>query len=228
MFDDPPIRATFIRRALGLAAVGFLLAGASAPAGEQAAASQAKITFTKVLKGSLPEYLSISVDSAGVCTYEGRRLDDPPAPRTFRLTDATTRRIFHLAAALGNFENGDLESYKKVANLGKKTLAYDDGSKNHQAEFNYTQRREAQDLTDIFERISAVAQHLAGLEHAIKYDHLSLPAHLRQIQADLDRRALADPELLAPTLEKIANNPRFLHLAQSRAQNILGRLQNGE
>lgn len=228
MFDDPPIRAILLRRALGLAAAGFLLAGASAAAREQAAPAQAKITFTKVLKGSQPEYLSISVDSAGVAAYDGRKLDDPPAPRTLRLTDATTRRIFDLAAALGNFEDGDLESYKKVANLGKKTLAYDDGAKNHQAQFNYTRRREAQDLTDIFEKISAVAQHIATLEYSIKYDHLSLPAQLRQIQSDLERRALTDPELLAPTLEKIANNPRFLHLAQSRAQNILGRLHNGE
>ncbi len=228
MFDDPPIRATLLRRALGLAAAGFLLAGVSALAGEQAGPGKAKITFTKVLKGSLPEFLSISVDSTGVATYEGRKLDDPPAPRTLRLTEQTTRRIFDLAARLGNFEDGDLESHKKVANLGKKTLAYDDGAKNHQAVFNYTQRRDAQELTDIFERISTVAQHIATLEYSIKYDHLSLPAQLRQIQADLERRALTDPELLAPTLEKIVNNPRFLHLAQTRAQNILGRLHNGE
>jgi hypothetical protein len=29
-----------------------------------------------------------------------------------------------------------------------------------------------------------------------------------------------------PSLEKIAKNPRFLHLAQARAQTILQRLQN--
>jgi hypothetical protein len=55
---------------------------------------------------------------------------------------------------------------------------------------------------------------------------LSLPRELLQIQIDLDKRALADPELLVPSLEKIANNPRFLHLAQVRAQTILQRLQN--
>ena len=93
-------------------------------------------------------------------------------------------------------------------------------------EFNYTLRREAQALTDLFERISGVIQHIMVLEHAIKYDHLSLPKELVLIRMDLDKRALADPELLVPALEKIVRNPRFLHLAQSRAQDILQRLQN--
>jgi hypothetical protein len=33
---------------------------------------------------------------------------------------------------------------------------------------------------------------------------------------------------MVPVLEKIARNPRFLHLAQTRAQNILERLQNNK
>jgi hypothetical protein len=42
---------------------------------------------------------------------------------------------------------------------------------------------------------------------------------------DLDRHALVEPQLMAPTLEKIVRNPRFLHLAQARAQSILQRIQ---
>jgi hypothetical protein len=48
---------------------------------------------------------------------------------------------------------------------------------------------------------------------------------LLQIQIDLDKKALAEPELMIPALEEIARNPRFLHLAQVRAQNILERVQ---
>lgn len=210
---------------LGLAAAAAWMAGASLPATESTSPGTPRITYTKVLKGSFPEYLAITLDQRGTAVYEGRKLDDPPSPQTFQLGDATTQKIFELAAALNNFNSGDLESYKKVANLGRKTLVYDDGGQKHQAEFNYTQRREAQDLIDIFERISTVAQYIATLEHSIQFDHLSLPAQLRQIQTDLDRHALAEPELMAPTLEKIIRNPRFLHLAQSRAQIILQRLQ---
>ncbi|MFB3922561.1 MAG: hypothetical protein ACE145_12620 [Terriglobia bacterium] len=178
------------------------------------------------MKGSSPEFLSITVDASGNATYEGRKLDEPPSPRPMKLSPATTARLFQLAEALDNFQSIELESHRKVANLGLKTFIYEQDGRTNKVEYNYTLRREAQTLADLFEKISGVEQHLTTLEHAIKYDHLSLPRELLLIQMDLDKQALADPELLVPTLEKIARNPRFLHLAQSRAQDILQRLQN--
>lgn len=224
MVENPPQRGIARQRALGLLAV--LLVGGRLLAHESPTAPAAQVTYTKVLKGSTPEYLSITVNSAGEALYDGRKLDDPPAPRPLKLTESTTRRIFQLAAALGYFDSVDLESHKKVANLGRKSFTYETGGRRHQTEFNYTIQRDAQELTDVFERVASVAQHIATLEYSIKYDHLSLPKQLQQIQSDLNRRALADPELMAPMLEKIVRNPRFLHLAQSRAQDILQRLQH--
>jgi hypothetical protein len=188
----------------------------------------ARVTYTRVLKGSVPESLTITVDANGKATYEARKLNEACSPRSFQLTPATWQRVFQLAAALRNFESIDLESHKKVANLGLKTFIYEGNGESHQAQFNYTQRREAQELVDLFERISNVQQHIVLLEHAIKYDPLNLPQELQQIQTDLGEGALADPELLVPALETIAHNPRFLHLAKARAQNILQRLQSSK
>ncbi len=213
-----------LRFALGLAAVVSLAATSASPA--QQGGEPAKLSYTKFLKGSVPEYLAITVDTAGAATYDGRKQEDPPTPHSFKLSDATTRRLFSLAQSLGYFESRDLESHKKVANLGVKTFTCERQGKKSQVEFNYTLQREAQELTDLFERIASVEQHILTLEYSIKYDHLSLPNQLRQVQIDLDKNALADPELLAPTLEKIARGSRFLHLAQVRAQDILDRLQN--
>lgn len=191
-----------------------------------AASGSAKLSYSRVLKGSTPEYLAISVDSNGVGTYEGRKLDDPPSPRPLKLSSATTHRLFELSDALNDFRNIDLESHRKVADLGLKTFTYEQGGQKYQATFNYSLRHEATDLADLFEKIAAVEQHIVALEYESKYDHLSLPHELLQIQIDLDNKALADPELMVPTLDGIVRNPRFLHLAQVRAQNILERLQN--
>lgn len=194
----------------------------------QSAGPVARLTYTKVLKGSVPEYLAITVDASGEAAYQGRKLDEPPSPRALKLSPETTRRLFQLAETLGNFQAIDLESHRKVANLGLKTFTFERDGEKHQAEFNYTQRREAQELVDLFEKIATVEQHIVFLEYAVKYDPLSLPRELMLIQIDLDKRALVDPELMVPVLEKIARNPRFLHLAQTRAQNILERLQNNK
>lgn len=184
-----------------------------------------KLTFTRTLKGSVPEFLQITVDANGEGNYEGRKLDEPSNPHPLKLSPSTARQLFDLATELDNFQGLDLESHRRVANLGLKTLTYQQGRQVNRAEFNYTQNRTAQELVDLFEKLASVEQHIASLEFAIKYDHLSLPNELLLIQIDLDKKALADPQLMVPTLEAIAKDSRFLHLAQVRAQDILQRIR---
>lgn len=210
---------------LGFVVLSLVLAEAGAASGQESSAPP-RLTFTKALKGSYPEYLSISVDSTGSGNFEGRKFDDVPNPQPLRLSRATTQKLFALAESLGYFKSIDLESHRKVANLGSKTFTYEANGQKNRVEFNYSLRREAQELAAMFEKIAGAQQHAIELEHAMKYDHLSLPKELLQIQIDLDNKALVDPELMVPTLKEIARNPRFLHLAQVRAQNILQRLQS--
>ena len=207
---------------LGLVVLFLSSLTTAAPPQDQAGA---RLTYTRILKGSMPEYITIQVDAAGTGTYDGRKLADPPHPRSFKLTGSTSQKLFSLAAELNYFRSIDLESHKKVANLGQKTFTYEKDGQKSSAEFNYTLNKEAVELADIFEKIAVVEQHIQALEFAVKYDHLGLPRELRQIQIDLNNRALADPELMVPMLEEIARNPRFLHLAQVRAQDILARVQ---
>lgn len=206
-----------------LAGTAWLFSAGGFPS--QSASGAAKLSYSKTLKGSVPEYLLITVDANGSGAYEGRKLEEAPNPRSFQLSPATARQLFALAAQLDNFQSIELESGRKVANLGLKTLSYQRGAQVDRVEFNYTENRIAQQLADLFEKISTVEQHIASLEFQIKYDHLSLPRELLQIQIDLESKALADPELMVPTLETIARNHRFLHLAQARAQSILQRIQ---
>jgi hypothetical protein len=215
----------FGARLLFLVIASRCLALAS-PAQSQPAGSSATLTYTKVLKDSVPEYLAIAVHSDGTGTYEGRKLDESSSPRPLKLSPSTTQKLFALASELGNFGSIDLESHKRVANLGLKTLTFEGEGQKNRCEFNYTLKRRAQELTDLFEGIATVERHLVSLEYGMKYDHLSLPNELLQIQIDLDNRAMADPQLLVDALEQIAHNSRYLHLAQVRAQNILQRVQD--
>ncbi len=207
---------------LTVAASGLKNAGVE---GSQESSTPSKLTYTKTLKGSVPEYLRISVNANGAGTYEGRKLDEPPNPRPIQLSPAVVARLFALTQGLGYFRSIDLESHKKVANMGQKVFTYQQGNETNRAEFNYTLNRQAQELSDLFEKIASVEQHVTTLEFSMKYDPLGLPGELRQIQIDLANDALADPQLLVPSLEKISRNSRYMHLAQSRAQDILQRIQ---
>jgi hypothetical protein len=206
---------------------GLVIVAGSYPASvfPQAAGVPAKVTYSRTFKGSTPEYLLIAVDSKGSGTYEGHKLDEAQTSRAFQLSAGTTQRIFALAAQLNNFHSVDLESHKKVANLGQKTLTYQQGGDVNRVVFNYTENRIARELVDLFDAVGMVEEHIAALEFEMKYDPLGLSQELLQIQIELDSKSLADPEILIPTLEKIAHGSRFLHLAQVRAQQIIERLQ---
>ena len=132
-----------------------------------------------------------------------------------------------MAGQLNNFRSVDLDSHKKVANLGQKVLTYQQGEDVNRVLFNYTENRMARQLVDIFEAVGTVEGHISALEFGMKYDPLSLPQELLQIQIELNNKSLAGPEMLLPTLEKIAHGSRFLHLAQVRAQQIIERVQSG-
>jgi hypothetical protein len=194
----------------------------------QVAPSVPRFTFTKTLKGSSPEYMALRIDANGKGTYDSRKLEDPPAPRPLQISAGTTAQIFSLAESLNYFRSLDLDSHHKVANMGLKTLTYEAGKEINQVQYNYTENRAAQQLTDMLEKIGNVEERIAQLEYAMKYDHLSLPEALRQIQEGLDDHNFVEAALMIPTLEKISTNPHFMHLAQSRAHEIVQRIQENK
>lgn len=194
----------------------------------QPAHSPDKLTYIKVMKGSVPEYQEIIVDANGVGSYDGRKLSESPRPRSLKLSAATTQMLFGLAHSLGDFRSIQLESHKKVANLGLKTFIYEHDGRQNKVQFNYTLNRKAQELMNLFEGVATVEQHIGALEFSAKYDRLGLPRELTQIEIDLNNDALVDPELMVPILQKIADNSEFLHIAQMRAVDILHRIQNSK
>ena len=187
-----------------------------------------RLTFTKTLKGSSPEYFALSISANGQGSYDSHKLDDPPNPRPLQISEATTSQIFSLVQSLKYLRSINLDRHLKVANMGLKTLTYQDGNETNKVQYNYTENHTAQQLTDLLERISNVEDRIGQLEYAMRYDHLSLPQVLLQIQEGMDDHLFAEPGLMIPTLEKISSNPRFLHLAQSRAQDIMQRIQQNK
>lgn len=184
------------------------------------------LTYIKVMKGSVPEYTSVTVDLNGVGSYQGRQLDESPKPRPLKLTAGTTQELFRLAASLGNFRSIRLESKIRVANLGEKTFIYRDGVQENKVEFNYTRNKRGQDLLNLFEGIADVEQHITALEYSSRYDPLGLPSALTQVEIDLNNNAMVDPQLMVPILKKIVGNNQYMRIAQMRAEDILQRIQD--
>jgi hypothetical protein len=194
----------------------------------QVASSAPRITFTKLLKGSTPEYVAMSIDANGQGTYDSWNVEGSPNPRPIQISAGTTSQIFSLAKSLDNFRSLSLDSRHKVANMGLKTLTYEAGREINKVQYNYTENHTAQQLTETLEKIADVEERIAQLQFAMKYDRLGLPQILRQIQEGMDEHAFVEAVLMIPTLERISTNPHFMHLAQSRAQEIMQRIQENK
>jgi len=207
-----------------LAAIGVVIAvpGFSSPEG----ATVPALTYTKTMKGSVPAYEKVVVRSDGTGEYDSQSASESLLTRGLRLSPAVTHKLFSLAARLHDFKGVELESHKRVANLGLKTFRYQDGSEMNEVQFNYSLNHTAQELTDLFESVASVERHIVALDYAMRYDPLGLPRQLELIQADLDNKALVDPQLMAATLNRIIANPRYMHLAQMRAEDILQQIQD--
>ncbi len=206
------------------ALVYFFAAAPQAYPAAHAPASSATLIYSKVRKGGFPEYVRITVNSNGEATYDGRKLSEPPHPRKMRLSAGVTQELFRLAGDLGYFQNVDLASHKRVANLGLKTLEYQGGGATYKTVFNYTENHTGQKLVDLFDGISSVERHIDALEFSARYDPLGLPGQLTLVENDLANKALVDPQLLTPILEHISKDSNYMHIAQARAHNLLEKI----
>jgi len=182
----------------------------------------ARLTFTKSFPGSSPDYYRIVLSEEGKAVYTVAPDDDRPA--AFQVSADFTRRIFELASQLGYFHGSPLETKKKLANMGKKTVLYESGAERGEQTYNYSELPEAQELTSLFEKLSATQQHLIALERQMRYDKLALMKQLLLIDSAVTRKDLAEPQLLVPVLEKIVTNKTFLGIAQQRAKIVLAKI----
>ena len=176
-----------------------------------------QLFYSKYFKGSVPEYVAITVEQDGQVTYQEAKEDDNPIK--IQLDRASTRQMFDLAEKLGRFQR-PVESGLKIANLGLKTFRFQDGAEHHEIQFNYSQDVNAQTLLDLFERITETEQHFANLDRTAHFEKLGVNDVLLQMQISWDRNRLVDPEQFLPLLDRIAKNESYLHISRERAAAI--------
>jgi hypothetical protein len=220
------------RRLTCLAGVVFSVA-CSAQAQQ---ASVATVAFSCDFPGSNPSHFGFSVTSARQASYisdgkletaqEASAAAPPEADSPFRmdfaLSAATTAHIFDLAKAARYFE-GTVDSKKKnIASTGDKTLVYHDGDKSNMASYNYSTVPAVQELTALFQTLSAAVEFGRRLDYEYRYQKLALDEELKRME---DTTTLHDvgPDLpvAAPVLQKIADDPSVINPVRARAQRLL-------
>jgi hypothetical protein len=205
--------------------VAFVTFAVTPPA---TAAGEAVITYRKVFKGSTPESVELIITENGKCTYDIRQLAEDPKATEFEIGQPIREKIFALAKELNYFRNLDLDTHRKIANLGAKTFRYEKDGAASEVTYNYTVNTPASQLQQIFEGLSYQQDYMQTLQRTLKYDRLGLYDVLGYLEADLDNGVIPEPEHLLPVLEQIANDIHVIEIARSRARAITSKIRNAK
>jgi len=180
-------------------------------------AAEPRLFYSKYFKGSVPEYVAISVAPDGAATFQEAKDDENPIK--FQLLTGEAREMFDLAQKLEHFQH-PVESGLKVANMGTKTFGFEDGAEKHTVDFNYSQDLNAQALYDWFERITETEEHFINLDRTVHYDKLGVNDVLLQLEISWEHKRLVDAAQFLPLLDRIVKNDSFLHISRERAAEI--------
>ena len=126
-----------------------------------------------------------------------------------------------IIAATQNLKDREkYESKRRVANLGKKYLTLEMPTEKREAEFNYSDLKEVNALSTFFDALINQITIMQDIQTAARYERLSVPERLDQLENEIKIGRIADPLSLVPGLDKIILDEGILEYARQHAQQM--------
>jgi hypothetical protein len=187
----------------------------------------AVFTYRRIFKSSVPEYIEIKInEGSDTGSYEIRQLDDDPGATPFEVSHPLRAKIFELAGQLNHFKGADLDVHRKIANLGEKTFRWEAGGQSYEVKFNYTINPVATQLLQICEGLARQQELIDLLQRRMKYDRLGVNDALLEVEADVSKGVLPEPQRVLPLLDQIAGDSRFVEIARQRARALAEKVRH--
>jgi len=220
-----PLAESWIRNR-NLSAV-LLLASMLCLASFARAAEASSVSFSLDFPNSSPEHYAITVQSDGSAHYEssGRISNDSDArddyQTDFAFSDGTRTQIFGLAKA-AHFFSGKVDSgNKKLAFTGAKKLVYSDAQRTSSAEYNFSPVPPVQQLTTLFQSVSATMEFGRRLSYYHRYQKLALDDETKRMEDQAREGQLAELQAVKPVLQRIYDDNSVMNVVRARAQRIM-------
>lgn len=183
------------------------------------------VVFSSVFWNANPPSYSLAVDATGAATYQstqdsGERAGVPYLIE-FQTSDATRRMTFNIVRQL-NFLSGDFPaSVGTPEKVPVRTLAYHDITYNNQITYSQSSDSEIQELTSVFEEISATFEFARRLGYLHQHDKEGLEAELTRMQTSAERHRLRELQAVTPSLKSIASDAALSETVRKHAEAIL-------
>lgn len=191
------------------------------------ATDSATVTFTFDFPSSSPEHYSITVEKDGHAHYEsvGKISDDSDDRETYQIdfefSDATRVRIFGLAAQARYFSGKIDSGNKKLAFTGSKKLAYHDAQRTLSADYNFSPLPAVQQLTTLFQSLSATLEYGHRLAYFHRFQKLALDDELKHMEDQARSGEIVELRTVKPILQQIYDDETVMNIDRARALRII-------
>ncbi len=183
------------------------------------------VVFSSVLWNANPASYSIAVDATGAATYQSTQdsVDRTGVPYTieFQTSDATRRISFNIARELNLFSGDFPVSLGSPQTSPVRTLAYHDITFNNHITYSDSTDAQIQELTSVFEEISATFEFARRLGHLHQHDRERLEPELTRMKASAERHMLRELQAVTPALKSIALDSSLSESVRNQAESIL-------
>jgi hypothetical protein len=203
----------------------FIALGASCKAQQSTeipAPPKAEVRFDFARTGvPVPKYtLVVKEDGTGSYTAEDHSSATPQqVNREFTLTRATTDKIFSLARYVHPKACGT--HAKNIADSGSKTLTYITSSDTSSCDYNYSDSKEIESLTDIFQGIAETLDQGRRLDFLHRFDRLGLDDAVAFLTTEISAGRALEVGAIEPTLRSIASDAEVMQRVRTKASALL-------
>lgn len=229
----------------GMGAAGLLLmAGVLASAQEMASAPKAisatvprrQVSFTFDRKGVLVSHYRLVVYDNGSGVYEGNEIPSAtayghpenmsaqPFKQVITISPATSGRIFAATERLNRFDVPCASKLKNIADTGTKVLKYEGNDGTGSCTYNFSENKDVQALTDIFEGIAETLDTGRRLDQLHRFDRLGLDAAMKSLVDEVSAGRALEIGTIARSLRSIASDTDVMARVRSRASTLLSQI----
>ena len=191
------------------------------------------VSFSFDRKGLPVPTFQLVVNQDATAVYQGQEI--PPSsspggwtsipPQNFRhsvsISPATAAHIFALARQLKHFDVTCSTKAKNIADTGTKVLTYSGVDGSGSCTYNYSENKDVESLTDIFQGIAETMDQGRELDRLHRYDRLGLDAAMTLLTQEVSAGRALEIGTIAASLRSIADDADVMDRVRIRARALL-------